>query len=252
MRNIYFMALALVFLFYQDIALSKCWKNSLGMKICNSESIIKDIKKETGNVINNTPIYGPGGVGPIWGGGACGSGITSKIVPDKFGNNTAHADFGPACREHDKCYDERHGKKYCDNKLRNHLYRRCQYGFPGVMAPWKVQCNAVIEGYYQAVRAAAMGYPSQNSNVTFSIKSKHKYIVSYKYFSQDNKRSYWGPYKLDDSQWHKTKLNCSKGEQICYGAWSGNNYWGVGEKGNASCDKCCGRCNEGNSKFSLK
>lgn len=145
------------------------------IKVCDSVKPGEDIGRELGNVISNTPIPpGPGGVGPIWGGGACGSGVTSKIVPDKWGNNLAHADFKPACVKHDRCYDQRLGKKKCDGEFRKDLYKQCEKGFPGVTAPWLVQCNAVVESYYQAVRAAALGYPGASTAplITWSYAGK--------------------------------------------------------------------------------
>lgn len=90
------------------------------------------------------PLFGPN----------CGSQGLEHIIPDKWGVPGAMADFTPACIEHDKCYDDQLGQLFCDDQFRRHLYRRCQYGFPGIFAPLKATCNALAEGYYRAVRSS--------------------------------------------------------------------------------------------------
>jgi hypothetical protein len=48
------------------------------------------------------------------------------------------------------------------------------------------------------------------------------------------------------------KLNCSAGQNICYGAWSSadfNRYWGVGRGGRQGCTNCCYICNGGETNI---
>lgn len=45
---------------------------------------------------------------------------------------------------------------------------------------------------------------------------------------------------------YKTKIQCQRGERVCYGAWQANNrnvFWGVGYNARYNCRDCCFTCN---------
>jgi len=54
--------------------------------------------------------------------------------------------------------------------------------------------------------------------------------------------SYWGVYEMKNDQVQKYSLRCMENEKICFGAWSGNSYWGVGKNGDKGCRNCCIKC----------
>ena len=93
--------------------------------------------------------------------------------------------------------------------------------------------------------------PAIADSVRFKIKSDHPYRVQIKFYSQTRNHiwpSATRAYTLYDSTTHEYRLNCSRGEKICYGAWVvGDNkeYWGVGQRDKHSCRGCCLTCNEG-------
>jgi hypothetical protein len=92
----------------------------------------------------------------------------------------------------------------------------------------------------------AMANPNQ---AVFRVKSNHPNTVHVAYYSQ-TRRGYSWPggnqaWVLKDSDWHTHTLNCTVGEQICYGAWvvnQSNTYWGSGLNGKQSCPNCCITC----------
>jgi hypothetical protein len=81
--------------------------------------------------------------------GACGTGWTEPLVPDRFGA----ADFTAACQAHDACYDTcGPSKRDCDSRFRSDLRSACRrsyrkwWQFPGLAA-----CLAVAGSYSLAV-----------------------------------------------------------------------------------------------------
>lgn len=83
---------------------------------------------------------------------ACGSGWTERLVPNRWGN----ANFTPACRNHDDCYDTC-GKSQaaCDSQFASDLQRICRRAYN---SPWHVlqrrACQGVAVTYAAAVMAA--------------------------------------------------------------------------------------------------
>jgi hypothetical protein len=70
--------------------------------------------------------------------------------------------------------------------------------------------------------------------------------VNLEFFIKDHTDLHWGPFYLQYSGTPlHSRLNCTKGETICYGAWSNDNqnkYWGCGkdckEENIGKCYKC--------------
>jgi len=85
----------------------------------------------------------------------------------------------------------------------------------------------------------------------WTITSYHPNVVSLEFYSQSYNRAWPGDgqvYLLDDSAAHSYNLECSPGEQVCYGAWVRNassTYWGVGMNDTQRCSDCCAICGDG-------
>jgi hypothetical protein len=90
-------------------------------------------------------------------------------------------------------------------------------------------------------------------NINWTIRSEHPNVVSLEFYSQEANRAWPGDgevYMLDDSDNHSFNLQCSSGEQICYGAWVRGNsdtYWGVGLNNSNRCTDCCYTCGRGDT-----
>ncbi|NOQ64784.1 MAG: hypothetical protein GQ582_09760 [Methyloprofundus sp.] len=79
------------------------------------------------------------------------------------------------------------------------------------------------------------------------------YTIEYKFWNRsDNNESYWGDYTTSGYDRVDTNsLSCIVGEQICLGAKTGNQYWGVGfDEGNEGCESCCATCSVDESTYS--
>jgi hypothetical protein len=78
----------------------------------------------------------------------CGSGLTSRLVPDMpFGFN-----FTSSCTAHDRCY-EYCGvpKSYCDSVFRNNMKNWCKNRF-SELDPRRPACRTMAQTYWQAVK----------------------------------------------------------------------------------------------------
>lgn len=89
----------------------------------------------------------------------------------------------------------------------------------------------------------------QSTTLVFDVKSLDKYAVELSFFSETYRNRVWPGgsqiYLLKDSNVHTYRLNCRKGEKICYGAWrrgNSNSWWGVGYGGQKGCTNCCHIC----------
>jgi secretory phospholipase A2 len=81
--------------------------------------------------------------------GACGAGWNEPLVPDRWGE----ADFTPACRAHDACYETCGASKgECDSRFRSDLRSACRRGYRHWwQAQGRAACLVVAEGYALAV-----------------------------------------------------------------------------------------------------
>lgn len=95
--------------------------------------------------------------------------------------------------------------------------------------------------------------PVRDTTMTWEVKSNHDNVTKLKFFSRENGRVWPGHNKhwtIDDYEFHSYQLQCTGGEKICYGAWSGNTYWGKGE-GENGCENCCYTCRDGRRRTTL-
>jgi hypothetical protein len=105
--------------------------------------------------------------------------------------------------------------------------------------------------FFLVLTGSAVTAGSNESKLTFQIRSEYEYKVQIAFFSQDRDHQWPGgdqAYSLDDSEVHSFPLKCKRGETICYGAWvTGNDdlYWGAGFEGQHACDDCCYVCDGG-------
>ncbi len=92
---------------------------------------------------------------------------------------------------------------------------------------------------------------SQYVVMTWSFKATPPNIVYLQLYGPESKNVWPAPdkyYKLDGSKAHKTKIRCSLGEKICYGAWTdGDTSWGVGKGNKSVCKGCCVACSKGDN-----
>ena len=91
-----------------------------------------------------------------------------------------------------------------------------------------------------------------NDVLVFQVKSNHPYKVFIEFCSDNGRWPEAGQlWVLDDSEWHTYRLECARGESICYGAMNHNNpsnvtaTWGAGIDCADSCSDCCYRCGGG-------
>lgn len=107
------------------------------------------------------------------------------------------------------------------------------------------------------VLAGSIMSAAHTMSLTISVQSYHPNIVSLEFYSQKLNRAWPGDgdvYLLKDSEVHKYHLECSSGENICYGAWvRGDNdtYWGVGLNDRYGCTSCCFTCGTGNTRVQV-
>ncbi len=96
--------------------------------------------------------------------------------------------------------------------------------------------------------------PVADTTMTWEVKSNHDNVSKLKFYSRENDRVWPGHNKywiIDDYEFHSYRLHCTGGEKICYGAWSGNTYWGKG-KGGKGCENCCYTCRDERRRTTLK
>jgi PAN domain len=86
---------------------------------------------------------------------------------------------------------------------------------------------------------------AQSDELTFRVKSLHKFITQIKYYSPKGDVLWPGPnsvVELVDDEVHVHRVPCQHGVSICYGAGSGDVQWGMGSAGRLGCSDCCWTC----------
>lgn len=111
---------------------------------------------------------------------------------------------------------------------------KCGQRCPSNIFEGRLECEA----YQVGCKAEDVVSPIHNKMIV-NMRNNYPLQVRFKFFSQDGS-GYWGPYTVNHTM--QASLSCTPDEKICYGAWSGDNYWGVGKDGTANCDNCCGNC----------
>ncbi|WP_350334655.1 hypothetical protein [Coralliovum pocilloporae] len=98
---------------------------------------------------------------------------------------------------------------------------------------------------------------SHAAQLTWKVKSNHPNKVSVVFYSQTYDHAWPGGskvYVISDYKTHTYRLNCRRGEKICYGAWVRGNsttYWGVGQYNQHGCRGCCYTCGGGTTKVQV-
>ena len=105
--------------------------------------------------------------------------------------------------------------------------------------------------------AVLTALPARADQVTWQIRSYYPYRLHLEFYSQDYNHAWPGGgevYVLKDSRFHTYRLNCRRGELICYGAWVTTDdsiYWGVGNDDTYNCSDCCLRCGQRSNRITL-
>lgn len=91
---------------------------------------------------------------------------------------------------------------------------------------------------------------AEAQSINWRLRSFDKAVVDVEFYSQ-NRRHIWPGgsevYVIRDFEAKSFKLNCVRGEKICYGAWVRGNskfYWGVGKANANRCTGCCYTCGD--------
>lgn len=70
--------------------------------------------------------------------------------------------------------------------------------------------------------------------------------LDYRFFNVDRRRVFPSNTQVYSSRGPNSSgrhdLQCSVGDKVCFGARSGQRYWGLGIEGNQSCQGCCVQC----------
>src|SRR6266851_6389585 len=91
-------------------------------------------------------------------------------------------------------------------------------------------CIALIAFYFSMLAVPTLVTADE---MYWTLTSKYQYKVQFKLYSND--RNHVWPsastaWDLDDYASHTVRINCIRGELICYGAWETGNdtvYWGA-------------------------
>ena len=93
--------------------------------------------------------------------------------------------------------------------------------------------------------------PPSQTTITLGIKDScyDGYRIEWRYFDVTNNlvwpsssQVYYNQY---EGQWYTNNLLCNVGAKVCYGARTGNSYWGIDVDGSKSCSSCCVTCQSG-------
>jgi hypothetical protein len=95
------------------------------------------------------------------------------------------------------------------------------------------------------------------AEMTWTMQDRAFRPIQFKLFSQ-RRNALWPnekqAYTLFDSKPHSVKIECIRGEGICYGAWTEDNsaYWGVGPHNDQAChNNCCFVCGTGDANIGI-
>lgn len=104
----------------------------------------------------------------------------------------------------------------------------------------------------------SLGSASSAEPMTWHIKSNYAGTVHLKFFNFKDSGTWVWPNKdkvfIVENSTRPFSINCTKGEDICYGAWAKEDSsmgWGVGYRGLYSCSNCCYRCGSGDVTLNL-
>ncbi|MBF0344046.1 MAG: hypothetical protein HQL06_07430 [Nitrospirae bacterium] len=202
--------------------------------------------------------------------GNCGSSYAQRLgLRDSFGG----ADFSNCCAQHDDCYDKcGNTQDFCDNSFGSCLHYKCDHAYNHIAHVFQLRgCKETANTYHSAVhrmggdayreaqKEKACGASGEqpprrevpHDEIFGSIPPPLTWTIKNATGSQIWYRFYWPDWRHDDThslydgQKWTFNIECKKGENICYGAWSQDGgVWGVG-KGDRGCAKCCFTCGSG-------
>lgn len=98
-----------------------------------------------------------------------------------------------------------------------------------------------------AFAAVALPAPAfAEDGMTFYIRNQHPRAVVLELHGQSRVWPGDGQvYVVDGTSRKSVMIDCTEGENICYGAWVNGNdriTWGVGPDNNVACEDCCSIC----------
>ncbi len=92
------------------------------------------------------------------------------------------------------------------------------------------------------------GSATTTSTLTWNITDacNDGYRIEYRFFDKTNDLVWPGSSTVYYTSYYNTtytnRLECRTGAKICYGAKTGNSYWGIGINGTEGCTDCCTTC----------
>lgn len=119
------------------------------------------------------------------------------------------------------------------------------------------QCQARCLGEAEQVQNCVWGCEREDepesASVAFTVEDScnDRYPIDYRFFAYPQGSSTPDEIWPSSSQLYYTgglgqeythRLTCTPGQNICYGAKTGNRYWGVGIDGDERCSDCCIAC----------
>lgn len=114
----------------------------------------------------------------------------------------------------------------------------------------------LILGAAVAVTTGLTAVPVSADVLTWRIRSTYGRTIYLEFYSQNYDRAWPGggkAYVLRNRRYHTFRLNCRRGEKICYGGWTRGEgrYWGVGRYSEKGCRSCCLRCGTSSRRITL-
>lgn len=90
----------------------------------------------------------------------------------------------------------------------------------------------------------------KNNEIVWFFQNNYGRKIEYKLYSMRRQWTWPGGNRVfvlpANRTTYKTKIQCKRGEKVCYGAWQQNNrriFWGVGYNARYNCRDCCFTCN---------
>jgi hypothetical protein len=122
----------------------------------------------------------------------------------------------------------------------------------------QLQCRAQL-GREAAPPTSQLRPPSEANRLTWRMLNSHGEEIALLFYPINRQppppkfNAYPGDnriFVLPPGQPQRITLNCKQGEKICYGAWQGSTYWGVGYAKRYPCNNCCRVCGSAEAQVS--
>lgn len=89
----------------------------------------------------------------------------------------------------------------------------------------------------------------KSNEIVWYFQNNYGRQIQYKLYSWDRNWAWPSGNRVfvlpANRETYKTKIQCKRGEKVCYGAWQTNNrriFWGVGYNARYNCNNCCYTC----------